>query len=354
MASDDEFVKKQHHTLIPLNIPGAFTTPAPPEEFNINDTSPADLIRHGIYWRRPEPGDPPVMAAAWEALLSRRWYVKDRVVPYLVPRPARPHFPRKVTRVANGYTSSGWAGCVLTGQWIGAIGQWVVPTVSKPSEPQGTEYPGWWSSSWVGIGGDLAVENDLLQAGVDQEVLPNGQTNYFPWFEWWVPAPPPPCPDPTGCTNGYPNSWVNPTNGKYQYINPITIYQDSNKKPFSVSPGQTISVAVAYINNNTAGQISFGNVTTGQNFSITLQPPPTSQFDGKCVEWIMEAPGGGEPNTSLPKFTPVTFTNAAGCVTGNAAAGNPQNGQIWNIVSGSKTLTSTTIGNDTVTITFTG
>jgi Peptidase A4 family len=353
MANDDEFVKKFHHAMIPLNIPGAYTTPAPPEKFDIDNTSPADLIRHGIYWRRPETGDPPVVAAAWEALLSRPWYAKDRVVPHLEPQPFRTPWPRNVKPVASGFTSDNWSGCVLTGQWTGAIGQWVVPTVSKPSEPQGTQLSGWWSYSWVGIGGDLAVENDLLQAGVAQIVLPNGQTNYYPWFEWWVPAPPAPCPDPTGCTNGYPNSWVNSTNGKYQYIFPITIYQDSNKKPLSASPGQTVSVAVAYINNNTAGQITFGNVTTGQNFSITLQPPPTSQFDGKCVEWIMEAPGTGEPGTSLPKFTPVTFANAAGCSSGGAT-GNPQNGQIWNIVSGTKVLTSTTIGNDTSTISFIG
>jgi hypothetical protein len=354
MASDDGFAKKFQHPLIPLNIPGAYTTQAPPEEFDIANTSPADLIRNAIYWRRPEPGDPPVVAAAWKALLSRRWYAKDRVAPYLVPQPFRRRLPRNFKSVpGEGVTSDNWSGCVLTGQWVGAVGQWVIPTVSEPSEPQGTELSGWWSYSWVGIGGDLAVENDLLQAGVAQLVLPNGQTTYYPWYEWWVPAPPPPCPDPTGCTYGYPNSWVNTTNGTCQYIFPITIYQDSNKKPFALSPGQTVSVAVAYINNKTAGQITFGNVTTGQNFSIILQPPPTSQFDGKCVEWIMEAPGDGEPDTSLPKFTPLTFTNAAGCGSGNAI-GNPQNGQIWNIESGTKILTSTNIGNDTVSISFIG
>ena len=158
---------------------------------------------------------------------------------------------------------------------------------------------------------------------------------------------------PTGCTNGYPNSWVNSKNGTFQYIFPIVIAQDASKKPLSVSPGQTVSVSVAYINNNTAGQISFGNVTTGQNFSITLQPPPTSQFDGKCVEWIMEAPGTGEPGTSLPKFSTVNFTSAAGCAAGGVV-GNPQNAQIWNIVGNGKTLTSASVGNDAVTITFTG
>jgi len=145
---------------------------------------------------------------------------------------------------------------------------------------------------------------------------------------------------------GYPLSWVNKTNGKYQYI-----YQ-ANIMNFPVGPGQTVMASIQYTNNKTAGYITFGNVTTGQNFSIPLNPPPGATFSGNCIEWIMEAPDGGEPKSALPKFTPVNFSNALGC--SENVVGNPQNGQIFNIQTGSKLLTSVNLGSNTVTIDFIG
>jgi len=237
-----------------------------------------------------------------------------------------------------------WLRSLGPGQWITAVGQWVTPTVSQPSEPQGTE-GGWNSSSWVGIDG--FGSNDVLQAGVQQRFI-NGQATYVAWYEWYVPPPPPPCPDPTGCDiNGYPLSWVNPTNGKYQYI-----YQ-ANIVNFLVSPGQTVTASIQYTNNKTTGYISFGNVTTGKNYSIAVNPPPGATFSGNCVEWIMEAPDGGEPKSALPKFTPVNFTNALSC-TGASVVGNPQSGETFNIETGTKLLTSVTLGSETVTIDFVG
>jgi hypothetical protein len=60
-------------------------------------------------------------------------------------------------------------------------------------------------------------------------------------------------------------------------------------------------------------QLYFANDTTGEHFSITLAAPPGATFDGNTAEWIMEAPDGGEPVSSLPAFTPVTFTDAICC-----------------------------------------
>ena len=88
--------------------------------------------------------------------------------------------------------------------------------------------------------------------------------------------------------------------------------------------------------------------------TLALAPPPGATFNGQSCEWIMEAPDSGEPTSSLPRFTPVTFTSALACGPNNATA-NPQSGDIMNIAtSGGKILTSTTVGSDTTTISFVG
>jgi hypothetical protein len=127
----------------------------------------------------------------------------------------------------------------------------------------------------------------------------------------------------------------------------------TNIANFPVNPGDTMSCAVSYIG-NTAGVINFANQTTGQKFSVTLAPPVGATFSGETVEWIMEAPDGGIPTSSLPKFTTVNFVAAFGCDATGKLSGNPKNGDTVNIISGRKTLTATTVADDGVTISFTG
>lgn len=127
----------------------------------------------------------------------------------------------------------------------------------------------------------------------------------------------------------------------------------TNIANFPVNPGDTMSCAVSYLG-NTAGVINFANQTTGQRFSVTLAPPAGATFSGETVEWIMEAPDGGIPTSSLPQFTPVNFVAAFGCDTTGTLAANPKNGDTVDIISGSETLTSTTIADDSVTISFSG
>jgi len=137
---------------------------------------------------------------------------------------------------------------------------------------------------------------------------------------------------------------------------PDYVYQ-TNIANFPVKPGDTVSCSVQYIN-GVAGQINFANQTNGSHTTVTLVPPPGATFNGNSVEWIMEAPDGGEPIASLPRFTPVQFTSAFGCGTDGKTIGDPKNGDIWNVVNFSanppKTLTATTLGSDAVTITFAG
>ncbi|MCP3720802.1 G1 family glutamic endopeptidase [Paraburkholderia sp. CNPSo 3281] len=127
---------------------------------------------------------------------------------------------------------------------------------------------------------------------------------------------------------------------------------------FLVNPGDTIFCSAQYINNGTAGHLYFANDTSGEHFSLTVAPPPGATFDGNSAEWIMEAPDGGLPNSELPSFTPVQFTTAFACSADERTVGNPQNGDTWTIVDNSQnpplTLTATTLGNGTVTVTFAG
>jgi hypothetical protein len=325
MASADLLKPETANRLVELNIPGVYTSPAPPDDFDPNTASPMALVKHGLLWRRPEAGDHPSLLAAWKNGFSRRWLEKDRIVPFMEPQPGKTHLLRGLTRADTGFTSDNWSGGIFqgAGNWLTAIGTWVIPTVSKPSEPQGQE-GGWNSSSWVGIDGFNS--NDVLQAGIQQRVAANGQAQYIAWYEWFAPQQP---------------------------TSPPYIFQ-TNIPNFPVSPGQTVTCSIQYTNNKTKGMISFGNSTTGQHFTITLAPPPGAAFKGNCVEWIMEAPDGGEPRAALPRFTPVKFTGAVGCTADGKTVANPQTGDFINILDGAKTLTSVALGNDTVTIDFIG
>jgi hypothetical protein len=333
-AHDEQaFRQKIPYPLISTNLRGAYASPAPPDDFDPNKARVAELVKNGLLWHRPAATDDPALLKAWQKVFSRKWLAKDRIVPQLHPQVGRTHILKKpLRRVTEGnYLGSAWAGAgIRGGSWTGNIGFWHIPSVSIPPEPQGLE-GGWNSSSWVGIDGfDIGiVSTDVLQAGI-QQLVNQGTVFavpiYVAWYEWFAP----------------------PENGSPPYI-----YQ-TNIPNFPVSPGEQVYCSVQYVNNNSAGYIYFANETTGQHFSITLAPPPGATFKGNTIEWIMEAPDGGEPTSSLPRFDPVTFTSAIGCGPG-PVYGNPANGDTANVeTTGGKVLTSVSVGNYTATIDFIG
>jgi hypothetical protein len=346
---EKEFERRIPFKLIKTNLPGVYTTPAPAtDEYDLRTVKPSDLIRHGMILRRPDAKAEPRLRAAWDKVFGRKWLARDHVVPHMVPRPGRTHVLRqRPTKHQDGtFTQQIWSGAgINTGTWTGVIGYWIVPTVSQPSEAQGTE-GGWNSSSWIGIDG-YATTNDVLQAGVEQRVDAQGNPSYFVWFEWFV-TPPANLPPGTPVDGkGYPLAWVGP-GGPYQYIYETVVTN------VPVSPGQQMYCSVHYASNNTAGHIYIANEDTGQNFQLTLVPPPGASFSGASAEWIMEAPDGGEPISSLPSFTPVTFTSAIACGP-NGATTNPETADTINITDASgNLLTSVVNGPDTTTITFIG
>jgi hypothetical protein len=330
-SSHELFRKALPYEIIPTRLPGVYTSPSPPEDLDLNTADAKTLIKHGLLWRRPEAADRPTVRAAWQRVASRKWHPMKRIIPRMEVQFGKTHKTRGLKKTEVGYTDSAWSGGVLQGppgSFTSAIGYWVIPTVGIPPEPQGYD-GGWDSSSWIGIDGFYTTD-DVLQAGIQQTVDQFGNAAYVAWYEWFV-------------------SGADPS--QFPYINQINIPN------FSVAPGQTIYCSVQYVDNNTAGYLYLANETTGENFSITLAPPTGASFNGSSAEWIMEAPNGGEPLTSLPSFSPVEFTTALAC--NSSVIANPQNGDYVNIVDPFSPpfpplLTSVTLGNDTVTIDFTG
>lgn len=328
-ASDvqEVFGRKLPFELIPTNVVGAFSSPAPPSDFDPMSASAATLMKHGVFWRRPGPEDHPRLVAAWERVARRPWRAEDRIVPELEPLIGVSHQLRGARELADGrFTSNNWSGGTLAPPgghtWSGAVGHWTIPTVTQPSEPQGTE-GGWNSSSWVGVDGAY-TSNDVLQAGIEQRVDAHGNSSYVAWYEWYAPE---------------------------QAGSPAYIWQ-TNITNFPVSPGQEVFCSVQYID-DVSGHLYFANDSTGQHFSITLAPPPGASFNGGSAEWIMEAPDHGEPVASLPSFTPVHFQGAV-CCGQNIASGNPMGGDSWVIDRSGTPLTSVALGDGSVTITFIG
>jgi hypothetical protein len=120
---------------------------------------------------------------------------------------------------------------------------------------------------------------------------------------------------------------------------------------FHVNPGDSVHCSVQYISGNTLGQISFGNSTNGENFQITIVPPPGAAVSGNSAEWIMEVPTIGGSYSHMPSFTPVDFSGAVSC--GANVVGNPQNGSTFVVYNDNgQPLTATTLGNATVDITY--
>jgi hypothetical protein len=333
---EEEFRRRFPCPLIPTNLKGAFAVHAPSDDFDPLTANAEELTKHGVLWRRPGANDSPALMKAWERVYSRKWQAKDRIVPKLEPQVGRTHHLRKpLKRVTDqNFVSGTWAGAGIRGggPWNGIIGVWTIPTVSQPSEPQGLE-GGWKSSSWLGIDGfnEGIVSNDVLQAGIQQAVDSGGNASYVAWFEWFAPEQP----------------------GSPGYI------LQTNVSNFAVSPGQQVLCLVNFFGPfaflPTMGIILFINETTGQFFEMILWAPPGATAAGNSIEWVMEAPDGGEPYSSLPKFTPVTFTSAVASGAAGVDVGNPQNGDTANIqTADGKLLTSVSVGNETVTINFIG
>jgi hypothetical protein len=322
------------------SLPGVFTIPAPPAGFDPRTATAAELRRAGMLWRRSAANRNRTARALWDLMTSRKFSPEDRIVPEFGPPLRRTRRPRRPPSLPDeGGINQDWAGAVVaTGQWTGVIGSWTVPTIS-PVPHQTATAAGWWISSWVGLDGYAPNDsNDLLQIGVIQH-LDDPHSPLPPicaFYEWWMQSPP-----------------QNPPT----YVNTTPIMN------FDVAPGDTVVAIASYIS-GMVGHVFLFNHRTGKNFSLALKPPHTADFNGSSAEWVVESPSGGEgSNYSLPAFTPVTFTAALACNCSdlsNPTYGDPSTATRQTIevaTPGNQSptfLTSTTVTDSTVEVTFTG
>jgi hypothetical protein len=135
-----------------------------------------------------------------------------------------------------------------------------------------------------------------------------------------------------------------------QYIKYLDAAGHVHEQPYSDNGSRQGNALTEFTGQ--AGVFRFVNATTGQHFSITLEPPPGASFSSRSAEWIMEAPDGNQPTSFLPKFTSVQFAPAICC--GVNTIGDPVNGDTWNIRRCGQTLTSVTLAHDAVTIDYIG
>lgn len=221
--------------------------------------------------------------------------------------------------LANGtVTNLSWAGGVLPGQWAAVRGTWTIPTVQPAADPGGSTWPGWSSSSWVGLDG--VGSNDVLQAGIEQSVNLQGQATYVAWFEWFAPSQP----------------------GSPAYINQCDLDN------FPVQPGQVVSCTVYYYQGQ--GIVRFENPLTHQSeLWLTLAPPPGASSSGSSAEWILEVPGG-YPSAALPAFSDVVFTQASCTSADGQTLGNPLSANAYNILRNGQLRTAANLASGSVLI----
>lgn len=163
--------------------------------------------------------------------------------------------------VSQTSLSNSWSGYSATsGTFTSVTGTWTVP-LSDGSGSAGA------SATWVGIGG--VNTHDLIQAGTQETSNGSGSVQYQAWVE--------------------------------------TLPQASKNVPFTVSPGDSVTVTIDEQDQSSdQWQISFVNNTTGETYQTSLQYASS----GSSAEWIQEAPTGGRRLVPLDSFGIVQFAKA--------------------------------------------
>ena len=321
----------QRAELIPTNMRGVFAYPPLPVPKGNTQHSLEVIQRHGLLLsgltlpKNSPNGLAPDIVIRTSVLGLR----------HIVPE-FRPGLIRNPTQQnagggnLNNQESDNWCGYMIEdgAPWSYVSAHWTVPGAQQARyEPPitfndwdgtGQTLTGYVGSVWVGIGGNTNAE-DLLQAGMDIIVPPNGPPQFLPFYEWIVPG------------------WLAFQN-QFPYVLPVYL-----ASPDLLSIGDVLYVAVSYSSGllpNSAsptlgGTIFLFNMTQRWYFSIFLLPPNAPNIaggalrNGSSVEWIVEQVGyDNGPGTpwqgSLPDFNIITFTGALG-----GGQGGPSSGPIW-------------------------
>jgi hypothetical protein len=197
-------------------------------------------------------------------LANGAWRIESNTQPGHtgVTAPTQPQTPSNTTVRS---TSRNWSGYVATGgtSYTSVSGTWIVP---KPD----ANVPGV-DATWVGIGG--ANTTDLIQAGTEATVNPDGTITYDAWTE--------------------------------------TLPQSTRTISLAVSAGDTVSVSITEQSSG-LWLVDLKNVTTGKAYTTTIRYSSSKS----SAEWIEEAPSVGRGIAPLDSFGSVTFSAGSTVVDG--------------------------------------
>jgi hypothetical protein len=244
----------------------------PPDGFDPVTASDSQLLVHG-YPARPSH---PAMLERWQRVLSQPIRM---IQPSFAPREGRQtRLPELLAPSQPGVeTTNIWSGAVVHAPAADALtwveGTWTVPNAYPPP---GAASGAWYSaSSWVGIDG-IDGSMDVLQAGVDSDVMNTGwgpQRQLKPWWEW-LPG------------------------GSYWITN------------LPVAQGDVLNCVIC-VSEGTSASIFFYNATSriGASFAATV-PPGWQPLAGNCAEWIVERIPVADSPPELARYGEVYFGDA--------------------------------------------
>jgi peptidase A4-like protein len=258
----------------------------PPPGFQPLKATDAELARHG-FPRRPQ--DPQAMQR-YETVLRRLEGKFQYIPPTFRRRDDIQHGPRR--RIADTEQSSNWSGGVLYAPadqpFQCVLANWTIPNVFAPTQGQW-----YYCANWVGIDGD-GGSGDVLQAGVECEVIQIGPftiRNIYPWWEW------------------YPEQEI----------------QISN---FPVDAGDEITCLIQADQGAgaTGASVFMANQSSGASTSFSIQAPGGTQLIGNSAEWVVEAPTVNGNQAALADYGSVFFFDTiCGDGTGLLEAGSGDN-----------------------------
>jgi Peptidase A4 family len=269
------------------------TFPRPPAGFDPLTASRAELECYGFPPRRGDRHSQERYRRVWGRIKDKFRYVE----PTFAIDGRRPPRPREPT-----YSNANWSGGIVlapTGQsFCGVAAQWIVPNIYPPNETD--EF---WIGSWIGLDGYTGEgANELLQAGVGQDVYWIGGALHHDINVWW--------------------EWI-PGNSV-----PIT--------GVPISPGDLVMVAIYTSGKgSTAATVAVTNVTNGSSTSVPAVAPSGTTLVGNSAEWIVEEPLAFPGGNTLPDYGEVYFSDCAAYIArGGEVVPDPSNGTTVDIGSG--------------------
>lgn len=264
------------------------TLPKPPEGFRPLEATAGELERYG-FARKPhgERG-----LAIWKKIVAPpRMFFDGLVSIASLDLPGYRIGVGLLTGGGHQETSANWSGAVIVAEdgwpFSQVLGQWRVPTVSRPAGADPNVQYG--CSTWIGIDGHAAISLAMPQVGTTQTILADGTPHYEAWYQWWVrdhPFAPVPIPD------------------------------------LEVEADEVVACAIDVLN-PTLVRFSLTNVSKGIAIALDISAPQievtvppiirTFPVDGHTAEWIAERPTMPDSTElyPLPDFNRVTFEETA-------------------------------------------